>query len=525
MPTIGRQGPWAVALAALLLGCGATVPSASDPIFVRGGVIEAGVFTAQDWSPGEVFDGATAPQRPECAALFDVPLGEVSRLIAMGGEAPDTALAFSPDGQVLAIGSYRGEVLVVDGWTGAVRARRTLAETMVKRLAWSADGSTLFAAEQSPDAFVLALDPSDLSTRARVRMADWIGTSAPPDGDDLYGVYTLPAAYWMHAMPDGGVLVAAAHGWNDGAGVRQNRSVVLRLDALLNPVGKWPSEGAADAVFLSAAISRDQDRIAVSVSRSSAGPAPVGIPINGLAVLATDDLRLLGTISIPPLAPWYERSFIWDAIELDGERVYVGLGDGRLVVQDVPGHVIGPGLGQALGQALGPAFTHELGTPILAGEVPIAASVGHLAWAGNRLYAVTAQSGIPYGAASPELRPPAAHPNANALFAFEVLPDRFRLDWTWSGPHNLQGLIAVGDTLIVGAGSRQTDDRTDLFGALVFRIDGGGTGTERLKTMCSTEGPVFFRHAATLDGRIAVAEVPRPGSGGVTGAYRAVVFR
>jgi len=492
----------------VVLGCSRAPDVAVSPHFVRGGVVIDGVFTEGSWSAGDVFAGATAPSVPECVALFEVPLGDVSRQIAMGGEAPDTALAFSPDGSVLAIGSYRGEVMIVDGWTGEVRARRRLAETMVKHLAWSDDGAVLFAAEQSPDAFVLALEPGDLSTRALVRLADWIASSSPPPGDDLYGVYTLPSAYWLHALPDGGLLVAAAHGWNDAEGVRLNKSVVMRLDASLETVAIWPPEGFADAVFLSAVTDQTGARVAVSVSRSAEGGAE-SLPINGLTVLSTKDLSLLGTVSVPPLAPWYDRSFIWEAIGLDDDRVFVGLGDGRVVVTDLDG--VG--------------FTHDLGTPILAGDVPIAASVGRLIWSGDRLYVLTARSGIPFGAAAPELRPTAMHPNANTLFAFQATSDRLVLDWTWRGPHHLQGMTLVGDTLIVGAGARMTDDRTDLFGALLFHVGGGGDGASRLQATCETQGPVFFRHGGTVDGRIAVAEVPRAGPRGVLGAYRVVVFR
>jgi len=476
--------------------------------FVRGGVVVDGVFREQAWTAGEVVQGEVAPLLPECVALFEVPLGDVSRWVAMGAEAPDTALSFSPDGAWLAIGSYRGEVLVVDGWTGAVRARRRLAETMVKHLEWSADGEVLYAAEQSPDAFVLALDPTDLSTRASARMADWVETSVPPPGDDLYGVYTLPAAYWLQALPEGGVLVAAAHGWNDSEGVRLNRSVVIRLDPALTPLATWPEEGAADAVFLSAAVDPAVERIAISVSRSADGPASEAAD-NGLVVLSVDGLERLGTISVPPLDPWYDRSFVWDAIGLEGERIFAGLGDGRVVVRDLEG--VG--------------FTRDLGTPVLAGDVPIAASIGRLIADGERLYVLTSRSGIPYGALSPELRPPAAHPNANAVFAFRATALGLELDWTWRGPHHLQGMTRVGDSLIVGAGARQTDDRVDLHGALLFRLDGAGAGADRLQAFCETEGPVFFRQAGTSDGRIAVAEVPRRGPSGVSGAYRAVVFR
>ena len=491
------------------MGCRGAPEDVDLPHFVRGGVISDGVFSPRSWAPGDTLGASVAPTQPACVALFEVPLGEVSRHISMGGEAPDTALAFSPDGTRLAIGSYLGDVLVVDAWTGEVLARRHLAETLVKQLAWSSDGSVLFAAEQSPDAHVLSLDPRDLKTQVQVRMADWIHSSAPPSGDDLYGVYTLPAAYWMHPMPDGGLLVAAAHGWNDSDGVRRNQSVVMRLNADLEPMATWPASGAADAVFLSAAVDAAGAKVAISVSRSADGPAPEDLPINGLALLSTDTLVEVGEVSIPPLNPWYERSFIWEAVGLDRDRLFVGLGDGRVVVRPESGE----------------GFTHDLGTPILAGEIPIAASVGHLIWSGERLYALTSRSGIPYGAASPELRPPAAHPNANGLFAFDVEKDRLRLAWTWRGPHHLQGMSLVGDTLIVGAGARQTDERTDLFGALLFRTNGSGDGASRLETFCETTGPVFFRQAGTDDGRVAVSEVPRSDPGGVVGAYRVVVFR
>ncbi|MEL6342600.1 MAG: hypothetical protein AAFV53_05670, partial [Myxococcota bacterium] len=160
-------------------------------IFVRDGVIAPGGssgqaladgrrFIARDWSPGEsvTIDGVTgaAPARAECVPLFHVDLGDVSRLVAMGGAAPNTALAFSPDdGARLAVGSYRGELLIVDGWTGAVQQRKRLAETMIKQVTWSADGQTLYAAEQSPDANLYALDPATLSPKWTLRLADIVG--------------------------------------------------------------------------------------------------------------------------------------------------------------------------------------------------------------------------------------------------------------------------------------------------------------------------------------------------------------
>ena len=103
------------------------------------------------------------------------------------------------------------------------------------------------------------------------------------------------------------------------------------------------------------------------------------------------------------------------------------------------------------------------------------------------------------------------------------------VQWSWTGPQRIEGLTfaADGQHLLVGAGDRQTDDRRDLYGALVFSLaDDERSGAERLEAFCQTEGPVFFRHALAQDGRVALAEHPyMDGSGAIRGAYRITVLR
>lgn len=497
---------------ALVLGC-SRAPTPPEPTFVRDGILlaegdgralpDGRVLVERAWSPGDEVDGAVAPRVAECVPLFQVPLGDVSRHVLMGGGAPDTALAFSPDGSRLAVGDYTGQLLVVDAWTGEVLARRRLAETLVKRVAWSPDGRTLYAAEQSPDAYVHALDPATLASRARLRLADEVGTSAPPDGDDLYGVYALPAAYALEVLPDGDLVVAATHGWDEG-GRRLNRARVLRLGPGLERRAAWPEDGPADAVFRSMHLERGL--VAVPLGRSADG-APPDLPIGGVQVLDLD-LRPVRSVAIEPLAPWFDDVFVWEALAFgpDG-RLAVGLGDGRVVVEG------------------GPVL--PLGAPILVGEVPVAAAVGQLAWPGA-LLAVTARTNIPWGAASPELRPPGAHPAENALTAYTLDSEGgARVAWTFQGPHVLQGLTPVPGRgeVVVGAGARDTDRRRDLFGALILDLEREGSGADRLSAWCPTEGPVFFRHTATPDGRVAVAEFPWDDGQGLSGAYRVTVFR
>ncbi|MEY3212226.1 MAG: hypothetical protein RIT28_2707, partial [Pseudomonadota bacterium] len=148
-----------------LLACQGPQKPPAEMIFVRGGVIVEGVATPKDarplpggralvarlWRPGDQVEidgvGGQAPGRAECVPIAHTALGDVSRLIAGGGSPPDTSLAFSPDGARLAVGSYLGELLVLDAWTGEVLQKKTVPEALIKRVAWSPDGRTLYAAE------------------------------------------------------------------------------------------------------------------------------------------------------------------------------------------------------------------------------------------------------------------------------------------------------------------------------------------------------------------------------------------
>lgn len=513
----------------LLLACSPHSDPAppTEPIFVRGGLVVAGAadearalpggraLVSLAWKPGEPVAWADttlqAPRMAECVPLFHTDLGDVSRLVAMGGEAPDTALAWSPDGSRLAAGAYTGELVVVDGWTGQEIARKKLAEGMVKHVAWSPDGQTLYAGEQSPDAYLWALDPASLESRWSLRLADEVGSSTPPPGQDLYGVYTLPAAYGLSVLPSGELLVSAAHGWGEGA-ARQNRARLL----VLGPDGRvrraWP-EKAADAIFLEPRLDPAGRLLIMPINRSAAGPAPAELPVGGAVVLRVADLAPVTSMIPKPLPPWYSTAFIWDALDVDPDAgtAMVGLGDGRVQLWPLAG---------------GDPRELTPGTPILAGAVPVAASVGFgLLRQGTALY-LTAGTNIPYGAAAPDLRPPSTHPGENTLWA-NALDGGLR--WTWRGEQRLNGLSVGPDgrTLVVGAGPRVSDERRDLYGALIFDLGGPErSGDERLEAFCGTEGPVFFRQALTSDGRVAVTEVPTLGpDGAILGRYQVTVLR
>lgn len=494
---------------ALLFAC-SEPPVEGELIFVRDGVlIDDGErrFVQHAWTPGEqvTVDGLTdtAPAVPECVPLFSEGLGKVDALVASGGAAPHSSLAFSPDGSLLAVGSYLGEVLVLDGWTGAVTARKQLAETMIKHVVWSDDGATLYVGEQSPDGHLYALDPTSLDARWTWRAADVVDTSTPPAGEDLYGVYSLPGIYGLALLDNGELLVSAVHGWNTDAG-RLNKSKVLRLSAAGEVLAQWPEEGTADATVFG--LRTDGQHAVIGVNRSADGPPP-DLPIHGVQVLALPDLEPVFQHVEEPLAPHYDKAFLWEAVDLASGRVLLGYGDGRVRVVGLDGGLV----------------SVDAGTPILAGDVPIGASVGFGTFLDEGFAYSTSGTVIPWGAAAPELRPPTLHPNENAIWVHDADGE---LSWTWRGEQQVAGFVHRGDHLVVGAGDRRSDARRDLYGAVVLRLAGEGSGAERLEAFCATGGPVFFRQDMSADGRVAVVEYPYVESEGVLGgAYRVTVLR
>lgn len=437
----------------------------------------------------------------------------------MGGEPPDTSLAWSPDGMTLAIGTSLGEVLLVDLRTGRITARRRFQEAVIKGLGWSPSGDALLVGEQSPDAMLRSLNPGDLGTRWERRLAEEVESSAPPPADDLYGLYTLPAVYGLEMLSEGRILVAAVHAWSppqqgDAPPNRRNLSRLLLYDADGGLLAAWPRNGAADATLMHPKVSErsssQEGLVVVPVGRSASGPPPADLPINGLAILTLPRLELQGSFTAPPLRPWFQSVFAWDAVDVDAAsgRAMMGLGDGRLfqIAQD------------------GQVTRTDLGAPFLAGDVPIAASIGFGVMSKEHTIVLTSRTNIPYGSASPATRPPTVHPRENSLF---VLQPSGVIDWMWRGPPVLAGLSLgeKGRTLLVGAGPRQTDEREDLFGALLFDLQGEGSGEERLISFCATESPAFFNISMSESGFIAIPTHPWVDSlNHLRGSYEVAVF-
>lgn len=404
------------------------------------------------------------------------------------GDGSDARVAWSPDGGRLAV--VAGDrVAVLGGRDGAVVAERAFPESLLRALAWSSDGRTVWVGEQSGDAFVRALDAADLSERARYRLADDVSPSPPPDPSDPWGWYQLPAAYHLFALP-AGVLAVAAHGW-DTPGGRRNASRVLRLDdgpGGLSVGAAWPAEGSADAVFGAAAA--DDAGVAVAVRRSADGPDPAGLPIDGVARLSLPDLAPRGARTLPPL-PGYAGVFVWDALAVGPAGLVFGTGDGRLATD---------------------AAVVAYATPVGAAPVPVAASVGTLRADGGEVFTVTSRSWSP-GSADGSRVPASLHPEERALAAWTWTAGGLAPRWSWRGPYEWSGL-ALGPGEVVATAGPRADGRSDLFG--LVRFPRGGTAP---RAVCPTTAGATSP-AVAADGRAAVIEVPAVVDGRRTGPHR-----
>ncbi len=493
-------------LVAVLGGCRSAPDSTASTLhFLRGAVqTGSGPLRQVAWKPGDVVDGATAPLVAECRAQVQVALEDRRSDAEQGVPPAGVALQFAPDGRRLAIGTVGGRVEVVSVPGGDVVATRELAEGAVAQVAFSPDGGTLYVGEQSPDAFVYALDAGTLADRWRRRLADDLETSAPPADDTMYGRFSLPGAYAIRVLGDGSLIVAGAHGWNVD-GVRRNRSRIWRLGPEGDVRATFPAAGAADAIFLFPSVDEGGD-VLVGVSRSAEGPAPADLPVGGLIDLALADLKPRWTRQFEPLKPYFKEVFFWEAVARGPDFAFAGLGDGRAFVLDGAG---------------GTRAELEPGVPIVTAGVPIGVGVGFATASAAGVWYLTTATNIPWGSADPAARPPEVHPAENTVHA--IRPDGTPR-WDRSVREAVGGVVLSpdGTTLLVGAGAREADYRTDLYGAVLLDAATGA----RIAT-CSTASPTYFRPVFSPDGRwVAVSGAPyKTADGGVAGAYGVTVFR
>lgn len=490
------------------------------------------------WQPGEPYElhlpahGAVkaqtarfvAPLRPSPRVICKLRLENIHSAAA-AGTTPDCTVKFAPDNRHLAIGSFGGHLRIADAWTGEIRYDRRLPEGMVKQLAWSPDGKTLYVGEQSPDGALWALDCSPLmalwtdadntrqlrTTYARLRLArSWslplaqrLHTSRPP-ADDRYGVYSWPAVYDMHVASDGRLLLAGAHAWTSD-GKLQRRSVVY----CVTPGGKiawsWPKSDALSCAVNSIGVDLAGERVLAFVPFvPTAAENSAALGAARLVLLDGRTGAELAEQPVAPLGPWFDRVESWKSttVAADGLRGAIGLGDGRAFSYNINRQ-------EPLLQ-----FAHRflLGTPRLVGNTPIAAAASYVRFLGDRLYLQTQNTHIPFGNSAAAQHAPSPHRGANTLTAAD---HEGHVAWRYRGPYALTGhwtdagLHGPPRWLAVTCREAPGAVEPGQFGFLLFDLARPGGGEDKLVYHYPTVGPVSTDADVSDDGRlIAVTECP-----------------
>ena len=545
--------------------CRAEPPRHTDAVFVRQGiVVTAGespvsVFDEQgevatrtmrlghnrhwlqfEWQPeasyrlewktanGAVTLRRRAPDRPAPCRVRRLELESLTQVDDLGGGI-DSVVRFSPDGRLLAVGSFHGWLRIFSVPAGRLLYQQRIAEGIVKRLAWSPDGRTLYVGEQSPDARLFALrigqrggPTRELAVRElwSHRLADDLGTSRRVAGD-RFSLYWLPAVADLKLSDDGRLFLAGRHSWPvDGA--MQNRSRVYAFSPQGKPLWRFPKAAPLELTISDIAIDRAGSRLVFHPSRTQQHGSVPPIEPGALQLLDARSGEHLAEAPIAPLRPHFERAESWDSLAVapDGKYVAVGLSDGRVLQYAIEQN--------GTGTVLRLAHRFELATPLVVGRLPLVAGASGTRIAGERLLMQTQNTHVPFGSPLAAQQAPVAHPGANTLTVADLQGHRL---WRYRGPFALGGIwfdragsgrmprwLVVGCREKSGVPSEETP-----YGFLLLDIQRPGGGSRKLVYYYATEGPVAFDADISADGKwIAVVETPARTSDGrySHGGYR-----
>lgn len=483
------------------------------------------------WQPGQMYRfriagdeiSVRAPRRPVPYRVQTFDLESIVQIEdALGGI--DTVVRFSPDGRLLAVGSFLGWLRILDAYEGRLLYRQRVSEGMVKQLVWSRDSRRLYVGEQSPDATVFALSvpaargsvgPRSVRRLWSRRLADDLETGHLRAGD-RFGVYSLPAAVDMRLSDDGRLFVAGRHSWSVEGRMR-NRSVLYCINADGAVQWRFPATEPLELNVTYFAIDRQGRKLVFLPSRTQAATGPSSVEPGALILLDARDGRLLDRSAILPLRPYFDRAESWDSVAVSdsAQRAAVGLADGRVLLFD------------AHDDALRLRRTFDLGTPLVIGRVPIAAGASYTRFFGRWLLMQTQNTHVPFGSPLAAQQAPAVHRGANTLTAADR---QGNVRWRYRGPFALSGIwcdrsldSGAPHWLMTACRELPGATQTGQFGLLLFDLKRPGGGDDKLVFYYPTEGPVGFDADISDDGRLmAVVETPARSPDGqvIYGNYR-----
>ncbi len=452
--------------------------------------------------------------------LWEYPLEDVSFHVR-AGHTPDSFVRFSSDGQLLALGTLKGDLLVFESLSGKIVLKKRIPEAMVKRVAFSLDKEILYYGEQSPDGAVCAIKLSTKKVLWCFHTSKDLFIGQPPAPGDLYGIYQLPGIYRLKVLKNGDLLVLAIHSWYD-----HKLRVWRRLSRLyrLTSKGKirwvYPKNGPSPVTIIYA----DSDPLGKKIALVSLLPSEwkkdlflEGPPPQSFVALDGKTGREIFHFKLTPLKPYFNRVSAWESVAVSPDARFAILGtmDGRLFIFDLKK--------RKLHRVL------SLATPIILGKFPVSAFLGYgLFGPDGIIYVVSGESTLPYGLPLAVDHPAGPHPGARTLFAID--PKTGAILWKFTSPLKLQGLSIdfTAHTLALSTGAfRQEKLQVRQFGVLVFDLKKEGGGLSKLAGYFPTAGTCFFHLAVSPNGHlIAVVENPwRDEFGKLHGKHRLIVLK
>ncbi len=473
-----------------------------------------------------VINGKTDTIRKPSSSKGNIVLPHVIRKIKLedvslkvkGGEKPDTFVRFSPDGQLVAIGTFFGYMKIVEVYTGRVLWDIKVAEGMVKKIDFSPDGRRVYFGEQSVDGFIYAADTETGNILWKFRLADDLKTSAPPGKKDIYEIYTLPGCYRLKVLNNGDILVLGIHSWGSTKKIvdRTRLSRVYRL----SPEGeiRWAFPKKSPMPMSLIYFDTDPEGKSVAVLADSTGentPKEFKYKKGSLIVLDGRTGRMRSDYKFEPIKPFKKVSF-WHSVSVgvNGKLASIGMSDGRTFLFDL--------------YKVSPKRIFTFGAPIMISNVPVSASASYTHFASDgTAYFQTGNSSIANASRKMffSAAPPGPHPFANTINAVDTSG---KIKWRYRSGHNYQNFWSSknGRWLLTCVRRGSQKNGSDA-GAMLFDTQRSGGGTSKFVYFYQIEGMVFFHADIASDGSaFAIAEIPyKDKSGRLVGTYQVHVVR
>ncbi len=516
-------------------------------------VPSGGWLISRSWQPRERMRvtwrqaGAGPPGALELGGDYRAPLRprpHLWRSLELGGRSlfqfrepgAVTAMAFSRRGDLLAVGTGQGRVMVFRVREGEQLWQHHRPGRVIKHLAFAPEGNRLYVGEQGPEGRLAAYDLREQGgTPLWVRdTAEELGRG--PTSSAPFGWVRQPGAYRLWA--EGGDLLAAftrsgrSGGSTEGGaggntmGRRTARARLYRVDGRSGNL-RWafPESGVAERVISWFALDQGAQTLALPLQLPEGAPQAQARQFpSQVVVLNPVSGRPAARFSIPAIPP-YRLAGFWRGVALrpDGNRLAAASQDGR----------------GFLFEKASTGWRLKRAWPVVAsvslGGLPVIAAHGSLLATAREVLFLTGPSYIPVplqkgGQQNAEGAPP-GHPLQNRILAHDW---EGRRTWSLKLANDLNGAqmsgsqaAGAGPILAVLLGKEGAEERAAFNGAPfngVVLLDLGKSGPGR--------GRVIYRYplagrtsygglALSTDGKwVALAEAPRRLSNGQQGAGR-----